>query len=430
MKGNQMPNGEQNLQGEPGPSERLRGRTITRTAGTRNGFNTRDALAHAAQQAKERGFDDVLIVDVDAHHYETESWRDIVEYIEDPVIKHNASMGGAPKLSGHSSLIPSQIGNQDSGGRVLRYRLRGTENVDGAGQRDVAIIQRAMDAIGIDQQIVFPTPMLNLGMHPLPELEVAVARAYAKWLVDHVLSADSRIKTMIYLPFNDPQASLRMVEEFTAVDGVVGFMITSVRHKPVHDNAYMKLYRAIEETGLPLGFHAGFNWQERSMEQLNKFLSVHALGFPWYNMIHLTNWVVNGLPERFPDLDVMWIEGGLAWIPFLMQRLDDEYMARSSEAPLLQRLPSEYMRDMYFTSQPMENVHMRALELTFEMIDAPRRLLYSSDYPHWDFDLPSKIWDLPFLEEQDKRNILGLNAARLFGLEQTPKTTTATPASL
>jgi predicted TIM-barrel fold metal-dependent hydrolase len=135
-------------------------------------------------------------------------------------------------------------------------------------------------------------------------------------------------------------------------------------------------------------------------------------------MLHLTNWIINGLPERFPKLDVVWIEGGLAWIPFLMQRLDDEYMMRSSEAPLLQRLPSDYMRDMYFTSQPMERTNnARALEVTFEMIDAPNKLLYASDYPHWDFDLPSKIWDLPFLDEQAKRNILGLNAARLFGLE-------------
>jgi hypothetical protein len=58
----------------------------------------------------------------------------------------------------------------------------------------------------------------------------------------------------------------------------------------------------------------------------------------------LTNWVINGLRERFPGLDVVWIESGLAWIPFLMQRLDSEYMLGSSEAPLLQRRPSEYIR--------------------------------------------------------------------------------------
>ena len=51
------------------------------------------------------------------------------------------------------------------------------------------------------------------------------------------------------------------------------------------------------------------------------------------------------------------------------------------------------------------------------MIKAETQLLYSSDYPHWDFDLPSTIYDLPFLNEKAKRNILGGNAAKLFKLD-------------
>ena len=124
------------------------------------------------------------------------------------------------------------------------------------------------------------------------------------------------------------------------------------------------------------------------------------------------------MPERYPNLKVIWIESGLAWLPFLMQRLDNEYMMRSSEVPLLKKKPSDYMRDMYYTTQPMEMVENRkALELTFELLKADTQLLYSSDYPHWDMDLPSTIYDLPFLNEQQKRNILGGNAVRLFNLQ-------------
>ena len=143
---------------------------------------------------------------------------------------------------------------------------------------------------------------------------------------------------------------------------------------------------------------------------------MHAIGFVFYNMVHLTNWIINGLPERFPKLKVLWIESGLAWVPFMMQRLDNEYMMRSSEAPLLRRKPSDYMREMYFTTQPMEITDMAALEQTFRMMNAETQVLYSSDYPHWDFDLPSTIYDLPFLGEKAKRNILGGNAMRVFNL--------------
>jgi uncharacterized protein len=101
-----------------------------------------------------------------------------------------------------------------------------------------------------------------------------------------------------------------------------------------------------------------------------------------------------------------------------MQRLDNDYRMRTSEAPSLKRLPSDYMRNMFYTTQPMEMVNNReALELTFKMINADTQLLYSSDYPHWDMDLPSTIWDLPFLGEQAKRQILGLNAQRIFNLD-------------
>lgn len=382
-------------------------------------FDTREALRNAKQQADERNLDKMLIVDVDAHHYETESWSEIVDYLEDPVMQHLSRSSGLGRLNGSQSpLLPPQIGNQDIAGRITRYPYRGLETAGPGEHRDTVVVKRAMEMIGIDYQILFPTPMLALGMHPLPDVEVGVSRAYARWITERICAQEHSIKTMLYLPFNEPEACVKLVEEFGDAPGVVGFMVTAVRYRPVHHNSYMRLYRAIEERGLPLGFHAGYTWADRGMEQLNKFLSVHALGFTVFNMIHMTNWVINGLPERFPDLDVVWIESGLAWLPFLMQRLDSEYMLRSSEAPLLQRKPSEYIADMYFTSQPMEATdNLAALEVTFDMINAETQLMFSTDYPHWDFDLPSVIYDLPFLTDQGRKSILGQTAQRLFKLD-------------
>ena len=211
---------------------------------------------------------------------------------------------------------------------------------------------------------------------------------------------------------------MKCIEEFDDQKGVVGFMVTSVRNKPIHHNHYMKVYRALEERGMPIAFHAGYYWQDPSMMQINRFGAMHALSFVWCNVVHMTNWVMNGLPERFPNLDVVWIESGLAWVPWLMQRLDHTYMMRTSEAPLLKRKPSEYMAEMYYTCQPLETDHPKALELTFEMIKADTQLLYASDWPHWDFDAPSVIWDLPFLNEDAKLNILGRNADRVFDLNK------------
>jgi predicted TIM-barrel fold metal-dependent hydrolase len=173
--------------------------------------------------------------------------------------------------------------------------------------------------------------------------------------------------------------------------------------------------------GKPISFHAAYSWDDRALATTNRFISVHSLGFMWFNMIHMTNWVINGIPERFPKLKTMWIESGLTWAYCLMQRLDHSYMMRTSDCPQLKRKPSEYMQDMFYSSQPMEVPDdLSILEATFKMIKAETQLVWSSDYPHWDFDLPSVIYDLPFLKEQAKRNILGANAARLFNLDSKP----------
>jgi predicted TIM-barrel fold metal-dependent hydrolase len=262
--------------------------------------------------------------------------------------------------------------------------------------------------------------MLSLGMHPQADAEVALGNAYNRWLIEEILPQDKRQVALLYLPFNDPEASVETVERFADAPGVVGFSIASTRHKPVWHNSYMRLYAALQETGKPLGFHAGFSWGDPSFQQINRFIGMHSLSFVHFNMIHMTNWVLNGLPERFPKLKVIWIESGLAWIPFLMQRLDSEFMMRTSECPLLKKRPSEYMQEMYYTSQPLERSNMKLTQATFEAMHAETQLLYASDWPHWDFDAPSSITKLPFLNEQAKRNILGLNAARLFGLEVPP----------
>lgn len=378
-------------------------------------LDTQKILAHARKQADDRKFDDMLIVDVDSHHYESDNYADFLQFMESPVLRQLA-MGGGGKP--RHSVVPSQIGYQDMGGRLTRYPLRRREKTPDGVIRDVEMGLRWMNAMSVDYACLFPTSMLNVGLHPQLDMEIELCWAYNRWLTEKALpEAKGRIYSMLGLPLSDPDASLRNVEAFADRPGVTGFMVTTVRTLPVHHDSYMKVYRAIEERGMAIAFHSGPNWSEPMFKGLNRFLSVHALSFPVYNMLHLSNWVINGLCERFPKLKVIWIESGLAWLPFMMQRLDHEFMLRSSEAPLLKKKPSEYIRDMYYTTQPMEVQNMKALECTFEMMNAETQLLYASDYPHWDFDLPSTIWDLPFLTDRARHNILGGNAARLFGLK-------------
>jgi predicted TIM-barrel fold metal-dependent hydrolase len=380
-------------------------------------MDTREMLAHARRQAEKRKLDDYYIVDVDAHHYENQSWSEVLDCMPNDVMQFiGRSFTAGGYITPGLVAVAGYALNQPIGGRVVRGEGLEEKITETSVHRDVSLIRRAMEALRVDYQITFPTPMLGVGLHPEIEVEIAVADGYNRWLTERVLPGDDRIKSMLYLPFNDADACVRTVEQFAEKKGVVGFMVTSVRHRPVHHNSYMRLYRMLEERGLPLGFHAGPTWSGEHLRQLNRFISMHAISFVLCNMIHLTNWVINAMPERFPKLKVTWIESGVAWIPYMMQRLDSEYLMRSSEAPGLKKLPSEYIKDMFFTTQPMERTNMRLLQVALEEMNAKSQLMYSSDWPHWDFDVPSVVFDLPFLDDAARRNILGLNAKRLFNL--------------
>jgi len=376
--------------------------------------DSREILARARQQADKRNFDDVFIVDIDSHISDGAAWPEILDFVEDPVI-HDAAFAfgdGSRKgafLNGANGLQWQNVWGRIPHGQGLKEPVE-----DNGVPRDIVLARKCIDEMGLDYQVVFPNALLFLGMHPVPEMEVHLSTAYNRWLVEKILPEDPRVKAMLYLPFNNPEAAEATVKRFLGKPGVAGFMVTSSRHKPVHANEYMRLYAMLEEADQVLGFHTHLNWQDEYTSQLNRFISMHAISFVLCNLVHLTNWVINGLPERFPKLKVMWIESGIAWLSFAMQRLDHEYMMRTSAAPLLKKLPSEYMKEMFYTCQPLETDHMKAVELTFEMINAKTQLLYASDWPHFDFDTPSVIWDLPFLDEESKLNILGRNAQRLF----------------
>jgi predicted TIM-barrel fold metal-dependent hydrolase len=375
-----------------------------------------EILARATRQAAERGLDNYFIVDADSHIGDGLAWAEVLKFVENETVRDAAMFFGGG--TGRSAFLNDTPGlqHQHAGGRIPHGAHLREPIADKSVPREVALSRKAMDCMALDYQIFFPSALLFLGMHPQREIEAELATAYNRWIVEHVLPHEPRMKAMLYLPFNTPDAAEATVKRFLGAPGVVGFLVTSSRYQPVHANEYMRLYAMLEEAGMPIGFHAHHNWHNEYTRPLNRFLSMHAISFVLSNMVHLTNWVINGLPVRFPKLKVMWIESGLAWLPFLMQRLDHEYLMRVSEAPLLKRLPSEYIAEMYYTMQPMEATNLKLLEGTFEAIHADTQLLYASDWPHWDFDVPAKVFDLPFLDERAKRNILGLNAARVFNL--------------
>ena len=128
----------------------------------------------------------------------------------------------------------------------------------------------------------------------------------------------------------------------------------------------------------------------------------------------LTSLVLEGVPERFPKLKIVFIEGGFGWIPPATWRMDRHFETFRSEVPHLKRKPSEYVKEhFWFTTQPIdepdEAKHLRSL-IEWVGVD---RLLFSSDYPHWDFDDPRYAFKTP-LTEAERRKIFNTNARAIY----------------
>jgi len=127
--------------------------------------------------------------------------------------------------------------------------------------------------------------------------------------------------------------------------------------------------------------------------------------------------VTEGVFEHFPGLRLMLIEGGTAWLAHTVWRMDKNFKALRSVAPWLKRAPSEYVWDhVRLSTQPLEEPENREhLMQVFEMIHAERTICYASDFPHWDFDDPQRVFPNS-MDDHLRRRLYYENAAELYGL--------------
>jgi predicted TIM-barrel fold metal-dependent hydrolase len=126
--------------------------------------------------------------------------------------------------------------------------------------------------------------------------------------------------------------------------------------------------------------------------------------------------VCEGTFVKYPNLRVVLLEAGFTWLPHVLWTLDAHWQSLQVEVPWLTQKPSRYIQEhISFGTQPiiLPERAEHLLEI-FEMIGADSSLLYASDYPHWDFDAPSRF--LPReVPDGTRRRLLGLNALELYG---------------
>jgi predicted TIM-barrel fold metal-dependent hydrolase len=307
----------------------------------------------------------------------------------------------------------------------LGYDRKDAIPADGslAGSSVELMVDQLLDQFGIRYAILTGGELpLGVSGHNNPYFGTEVARAFNDHQVEHWLDRDPRLLGSIALPLQVPDWAAKEIRRWHDEPRMVQTMACTNSHAhafghPIFDS----VHRACAETGRPFAIHslgdgaAGAVGPALAAGMPSMYMEFHVGALEGI-ISHLMSFIVHGVFDRYPDFRLVLVEGGVTWLPAFISRMDADFMALRREVPWCKQLPSEYLRErVMVTTQPL---HVSGRD--DPLIEAMDRLgmedvlAFSSDYPHWDTDLPTyAISQLP-ASWRDK--VMHDNAARMYGL--------------
>lgn len=302
---------------------------------------------------------------------------------------------------------------------------QGYGNPFGVQRRDAAcdtpdeLGRDLLDKYGIVYGVLQP-PGLSVSLSVNIDVGTAKAQAWNDWQTAEWLEKDDRFLGSICINVNDPQAAVKEIRRAKAQHARMVQIIVGGESSDLYGHRrYFPIYEACQELGLPFALHPGTEGALQSATPVGRPSGY----FEWHSAIpltfqaHVISMVTEGVFEQFPGLKLVLVEGGIAWIVHTMWRLDKNFKALRSATPWLKRPPSEYILEhVRLTTQPLEEPdNPQHLLQIFDMISAHKTVCFASDFPHWDFDDPRRVFPKSMSEDL-RRRIFYENAAELYGL--------------
>jgi predicted TIM-barrel fold metal-dependent hydrolase len=283
-----------------------------------------------------------------------------------------------------------------------------------AGGYDPAVRLQEMDRDGVDAATLYPTPRLSGAniANPDPEFHLELIRAYNDWLSDYCAHDPKRLGGLMLLPNCGVEHALAEFDRVGGRSGIVGVLLgrypNGSLQMTAEDDA---MWKAASAGQMPVHIHVGLT---ESMP------SAHAAGsipgdVRFYDAPkRILQFVMTGVFDRVPDLDVVMVEVDAGWLPYFKQQVGDRYERLGLVATgSLDRHPVAYIEDhFYFTiitdTIAIENRHTIGVD----------RLMWSSDYPHMGADWPHS-WrsinhDFASVPKEERDLMLVGNAQRLY----------------
>ncbi len=222
------------------------------------------------------------------------------------------------------------------------------------------------------------------------ELATALASAYNDWQIETWLEPEPRLRGSVHVVAQDPHAAAREIDRVAEHPQIVQVFLPTVTDRQYGDPFYWPIFEAAIRNDLVVATHHGGGGTLLGFTRY--FIERHALSAPEFTYNQLTSMICNGLFDKFPELKVVMLEAGVAWVPWLMWRLDEGYRRLRAETPWLKRRPSDHMRDsVRIGTQPLGDVKPADFAKLIEMSQSERMFVFASDYPHYDADTADKV---------------------------------------
>lgn len=300
----------------------------------------------------------------------------------------------------------------------------GFQNPFGVNRRDAScgspedVIEQHFDRYGIAYGVLQP-PGISISLASNIDAGCAMARAWNDWQIEHFLNRDPRFLGSICLNMNDPLQAAAEVRRAGAHPQMVQVIVTGESALLYGHRFYHPVYEACQEMGVAFSLHPGAEGSRTPSTPVgmpSSYFEWHST-LPLTFMAHATSLISEGVFEKYPKLKVVLVEGGFGWLPHLMWRMDKNFKALRSTLPWLKRLPSEYVVEhIRVTTQPIEEPEKpeQLLQL-FDMMHAEKTVCFASDFPHWDFDDPHRVFPTR-MSDHLKERIFYRNASEVYGL--------------
>jgi predicted TIM-barrel fold metal-dependent hydrolase len=257
----------------------------------------------------------------------------------------------------------------------------------GVAGADLAALRRdALDAFGTR----FAIANVLHGAVALYNADMAAAlcKAVNSWIAHEWLDREPRLRGSILMPTQDVELAVAEIERCAPDPRFVQVLLLVMGDRPLGHRSFWPIYRAAEKYGLPIGIHAGSTFRHAPT----------GSGWPSYHLEDsvlqasafedtLVSFLAEGVLQKFPGTKLVLMESGFAWLPTLLWRTNRSWRGVRTEVPWIDRAPAEIVRDhVRFTLQPLDVPNGDVLNRVIDHVRSDELIVFSTDYPHWQFD--------------------------------------------